>query len=590
MSMQSYVSTLQGPAAEQTTQMEPIPGRELEMVRNNAGGFTFVVSPWDRLDRFLILGSESGTYYASARSLTQDATKGVLECIQMDGLRVVRRLVEVSSGGLAPKNTSALFVLALAAKRGDLATRQAAYAALPKVARTGTHLFEWVQAIRAMKGFSSGAKRAVVRWYTQRSPHSLAYQLTKYKQRGGWSHRDVLRLTKPAGYDPESTLEGYLFAYMTGSVPAEDVLVPGIRNSHTYDYLTAVRRLADLDETGVPEACLLIEKYHLPREVVPTKLLNRPEIWEALLPSMGVTALLRNLGKMSAVRLLDTDYQDKPSNPLAYQQVAAQLTDREVLRRGRVHPFQVLLAARTYAQGHGDRGKLSWSPDSGVIKYLDQSFLASMDAVQSTSTRYFLGVDISYSMSTTIAGSSVSAMEAAVAMVLPTVKSHPSAQVYGFTLKEGTRGYGPNDTELTPIHFKVEYGLQAALDLCRDLGRRMGTTDCSLPMEYALTHKIPVDVFVVYTDNETYAGRRAPSEALKAYREAMGIPARLIVVAFTATEFTIADPEDAGMLDVVGLDASLPTLIQNFARGYQMAPDTVEAETPESDAWDHAEE
>ena len=35
----------------------------------------------------------------------------------------------------------------------------------------------------------------------------------------------------------------------------------------------------------------------------------------------------------------------------------------------------------------------------------------------------------------------------------------------------------------------------------------------------------------------------------------------------TATEFSIADPTDPGMLDVVGFDAAVPSLISEFARG-----------------------
>ena len=58
-----------------------------------------------------------------------------------------------------------------------------------------------------------------------------------------------------------------------------------------------------------------------------------------------------------------------------------------------------------------------------------------------------------------------------------------------------------------------------------------------------------------------------PHQALRRYRERSGIDARLIVVAMTSTGFSIADPDDAGMLDVVGFDAAVPGLITGFARG-----------------------
>ena len=94
-----------------------------------------------------------------------------------------------------------------------------------------------------------------------------------------------------------------------------------------------------------------------------------------------------------------------------------------------------------------------------------------------------------------------------------------------------------------------------------------GATDCAQPMLDALERKLPVDVFVVYTDNETWAGDIHPHQALVEYRQKSGIDAKLVVVGMTATRFSIADPDDAGMLDVVGFDAAVPSLITEFARG-----------------------
>jgi 60 kDa SS-A/Ro ribonucleoprotein len=72
-------------------------------------------------------------------------------------------------------------------------------------------------------------------------------------------------------------------------------------------------------------------------------------------------------------------------------------------------------------------------------------------------------------------------------------------------------------------------------------------------------------VFVVYTDNETWAGKVHPSQALAEYRRKMGIPAKLVVMGLASNGFTIADPRDPGMLDVVGFDASVPQVLREFA-------------------------
>jgi hypothetical protein len=61
--------------------------------------------------------------------------------------------------------------------------------------------------------------------------------------------------------------------------------------------------------------------------------------------------------------------------------------------------------------------------------------------------------------------------------------------------------------------------------------------------------------------------RRFPAQALREYRRASGIDARLVVVGMVSNCFSIADPGDPGMLDVVGFHSATPQLISDFARG-----------------------
>ena len=139
-----------------TPQAEPIPGST--QVPNSDSGYVWPVDRWARLDRFLILGSEGGTFYVGERALTRESATAVQACLAEDGARVVRRVVEVSTGGRAPRNDPALFVLAMAASLADDATRAAALAALPDVARTGTHLFHFLQYLKAFRGWGRGVR------------------------------------------------------------------------------------------------------------------------------------------------------------------------------------------------------------------------------------------------------------------------------------------------------------------------------------------------------------------------------------------------------------------------------------------------
>src|SRR5262249_15519555 len=158
-----------------------IPGST--QVTNSAGGYAWPVDDWMRFDRWLVLGSEGGSYYIQERALTLENAQAVLRCLQADGPRAVRRIVEIADVGRAPKSDPAIFALALAASgKVTPETRAAALAALPKVCRTGTHLFHFAQYVDGMRGWGRGLRRAVSGWYAQPADR-LAYQAVKYQSR-----------------------------------------------------------------------------------------------------------------------------------------------------------------------------------------------------------------------------------------------------------------------------------------------------------------------------------------------------------------------------------------------------------------------
>ena len=66
-------------------------------------------------------------------------------------------------------------------------------------------------------------------------------------------------------------------------------------------------------------------------------------------------AMVRNLGKMTAVGLV------KPMSSAA-RTVCDRLGDAGYVRKSRLHPLAILLAASTYGRGCGVKGGLSWDP------------------------------------------------------------------------------------------------------------------------------------------------------------------------------------------------------------------------------------
>ena len=534
-----------------TPQTEPIPGSA--QVPNSAGGYAWAVDKWTRLERFLILGSEGGTFYVAERALTRENAQAVVACVAEDGARVVHRIVEISENGRAPKNDPALFALALAAGLGDAETRVAALSVLERVARTGTHLFHWMQYVKAFRGWGRGARNAVARWYTSKSAVDLAYQLLKYGARDGWSHRDALRVAHPKAPTYEHDV---LFRFATrgwAAVAGSNALRTEIGGR--LEAVEAIRYLAPR------EAASVIRAHQLTREMVPTELLTHAVVWEALLEDMPLNALLRNLSVMTRVGLVTPESD-------ATRKVIARLIDRTAIRFARVHPLGVLAALKTYAQGRGMKGKGQWTPVPQVVDALDRAFYLSFGNATLTGKRVMLALDVSGSMSAPVhAMPFITCREASAAMALVMAAVEPAYRAVAFT-----RGSYPSrwsathgsqfDTGLSALDISPRQRLD---DVVRSISNLpFGGTDCALPMVEALKHRWAVDAFVVYTDNETWAGNIHPSEALREYRERMGIAAKLIVVAMASNGFTIADPNDAGMLDVVGFDTATPSVIADF--------------------------
>jgi 60 kDa SS-A/Ro ribonucleoprotein len=169
-----------------------------------------------------------------------------------------------------------------------------------------------------------------------------------------------------------------------------------------------------------------------------------------------------------------------------------------------------------------------------------------------------------------IAGMPITPKVASAAMAMVTARTEPNYLVTAFSSSATpghgypTWGRGGSEDGITALDITPKMRLD---DIVRKVsGLPFGGTDCSLPMLHALEKKIPIDTFVVYTDNETWAGNIHPHQALERYRQATGRNAKLIVVGMTATDFTIADPNDAGMLDVVGFNTAAPRVMADFAR------------------------
>lgn len=547
--MSSYAQHLSGRTTPQT---EPLPGRK--MVENHAGGYTFEITPEQRLIRFLTTGSEGAdvalslpnytarggaTYYQSERALTIENAENIQKMVFEDGVGVVTTILDVVTAKpvRVPKMDPAIFALAICFVHGDLAARNAVYEVLSDVCRIPTHLFSFFSSVKELGGGlgGRGLKRAINNWYMDKSDSNLAYHLVKYQRRNGWSHRDIFRLTHVV---PENDIQKALIRWS-----ATDELPTGNSDPEAY-----IRKAMNLLQGKLTkrEALAAIREFKFTHEVIPTELQKDPEVWLALLEHMPMTALIRNLGRMTANGLI---------TPLSVaENLVGETLSPSNLIAARIHPMNLLVAHRQYRAGRGLRGSLSWNPSGLVLDALEDGVYNAFGNVTPTNKRFFIGLDVSSSMGNgSVMGiPGFTPYEAEAALALLPIKTEPRTITYGFSHKFDYIPIRANDT------------IEGALGKIRTHAPNMGMTDCSLPMIHAAKQGNEVDVFIIYTDNETYYGKVHPSQALREYREKTGINAKLIVNTLTSTCNTIADPNDPGMVDISGFDTTQPQIIQEF--------------------------
>jgi len=509
-----------------------------KQIRNNGGGFSFKLDEWNRLDRFLIIGTDGGTYYSSQQDLTKQNLDAVKLLLAKNPQEVVRRTVDVSVNGRAKSNSQALFVLALAMQL-ELNDKKFIKDAVIKVARTFTHLAEYSMYLKNLGGGGRAKTDSIARWYTSKTDQQLAVQAVKYRNREGFTHHDVMRISHPKGINPEigNFLKGKEFA--ANAVPSILIGYDKVQHAKTEN-----------------EVIALIGEYGLPWEAIPTTWHKSLKVWRAIYDAgMGQTALLRNVTRFAKLGAF--------KDLVFAKQYADKLMDQEAILKGRVHPINYLLASVTHERGQLKTTKglygynyqnivKDWDTNPKVLKALQEGFYAAFGNLEPSNKRTLLSLDVSGSMGSYANGLNLTCAESGAAIAMFILRTEPYCEVRGFSSHYEDLGLSENDS------------FEAVL---RKTNRwNFGSTNAALPMQYAKQNKQEIDTFITITDNEVNQGKH-PFHSLQDYRNTTGIAARMAVFGMTATNVTIADPDDNGSMDFVGFDANAPRVLADFSAG-----------------------
>ena len=294
---------------------------------------------------------------------------------------------------------------------------------------------------------------------------------------------------------------------------------------------------------------------NLPWETIPTQFLNDVRVWKKLKENgqLRGQALIRQITRLAKLGAF---------NDMSFaKEYADALRDEEMIRKTRLHPMQYLNAYVVYTEGQmkstgywSSNGRQKSWDTSGIIQdALDDGFGLSFGNIEPSNKNMMISVDVSSSMTWYAAGTSnFTCAQAAGAMALITARVEPKYVVNGFS------------TNLVDLGITSRDSIHGAFN--RVQRHNFGSTNPSAPIRKAIQERMPVDTFVIITDNEVNSGYHV-SKDLKDYRQKTGIPARMVVMGMAANNFSIADPLDSGMLDVVGFDSNTPKVVSDFSAG-----------------------
>ncbi|XP_052065461.1 RNA-binding protein RO60-like [Mytilus californianus] len=520
------------------------------------------------LRRFLCLGSKESVFRTNIQhsKFSRNDVPFIERLIEGgQGIEVLDCIKDVSESNRACRQGPTVFSYAFCIVHGDREVKKYGYNMLNNICRIPTHLFEFqkfCEELNMQKNNHSGWGRShrmgISKWYNNFANNApkLAYLVTKYKKRSKWNHRDIVRLAhvKPTNERIRTILKFIVNKEMDDVVTLHESLDKDHREVKTF--LRAVIEAKECDDKE--KIMELIADQELAREHVPNSFLSDKEVWRVLLRTMPPTAMIRNMGKMTQLKLFD---DAKASN---FIQIVKEKMQSELLQDFGVHPLRILFALKQYKEGKGDQGKLEWLPNYEIITILEKAFDDTVALQPRTDKRYLLAVSVSGGMKKKLIGSPLTASEATCAMVHTIVKQGNCVETLLFENK-----CNPEQSFVSSINRDDNLNsIKAKLDSFSSLGERQTPFT-----RWSRRHSNSFDVIIFFTDTLTGEGEGRVTEPFIHCCHKVGTPNHVrVIVAMTSKPndpVHAVEPCDDQTLHVIGFDPSTPQVINAFISGYK---------------------
>lgn len=456
------------------------------------------------------------------------------------------------------------YTLAVCARSTNQDVSRKAYMAIQTVCRTPEKLFMFLKYCKESLKLKSWPRRhrmAVAKWYTTNpqyldNPMLLAKHVTKYRRRHGFSHKKVLKCCHPNTSRCPDDIK-FILCYAVKGISKARRLHQG-EEGKIMSVVDFINDVDTLRKGKMPEddVVALIKKWELTWEQIPTVHLQSKEIWKALLNIMPMTALLRNLGKLTMHRLLEPGSQEET-------RTCSRLNNAELLKDAKLHPIQILSSLNGYRRGEGfRRNRYTWNVNQNIVHSLTQAYMTQLTSSSQTPNlpqNLLVAINIRHSIERHVVGIPLmNCKQTATALAMTLKQSQPSTHTVTF----GSGGIARRlDFQLSDSGI---YDIESALDAVEQRTDD-NPVNFDAPLQYAMQNMKAVNAVILMTDRLTEQDRSDIQRAYRNFKEHF-LDVSFITVCFQNCEETspVAEPQDPNMLDVIGVDAGALDIILSF--------------------------
>jgi len=429
---------------------------------NEAGGEAYSFGARQALAQYAVTGCLNGTFYATDREQLQHTLRLAAEC---DSDFIAKTAVWARESGFM-KDMPALLCCVLAARVSDAPSRDLLKKIFPRVIDNGKMFMNFAQIIRSgvvnRKSFGHAPKRLMQWWL---NGHDCDW-LFRNSIGQDPSLGDIIKMVRPKAVDPEHEA---FFGYMIGKVSTKEggkaeALPPLVKDFEAW------KQNRDLPPPRVPFQMLTAQQLSTAQWAT----IFRHGNWH-------FTRMNLNTAARHGVFKEFPDVADI---------VADRLRDKGAIERARVFPYQLLM---TYLAVKDEVPRK-------VVDALHDALEIAVENVPKIDGTVVVFPDVSGSMSSPVTGdrgsatTAVRCVDIAALFGAAILRRNPGARVVPIDTRVHLDcRMEPRDTVMTNASKLAKFG--------------GGGTALGAAMEWLNKEKIPADVVVFVSDNESWADR-----------------------------------------------------------------------------------